>query len=108
MMPPEAVSRGGAESTPGADDALLETLRAKLYTAVVSDVLDRQGLLEQAMSARIRPIDPRMRLIGRAHTMLTADIYQQPAEPYQKEIAAVDALKSGDVMVAATNGSERT
>ncbi|MGH2618481.1 MAG: RraA family protein [Thermomicrobiales bacterium] len=134
-MPPEAVSRGVEESRSREEEAgggrreagvgarhavpspakasppsdeLLEALRTRLYTAVVSDVLDRQGLLDQAMSARIRPIAPGMRLIGRAHTMLTADIYQRPATPYEKEIAAVDALKPGDVMVAATNGSERT
>lgn len=87
---------------------LFELLRTQLYTSVVSDVLDRQGLLEQAMAARIRPIEPRMRLIGRAHTVLTADVYQRPENPYVKEIAAVDALQPGDVMVAATNGSERT
>src|SRR5918998_1556774 len=87
---------------------LLDVLRTRLYTAVVSDVLDRQGLLDQAMSARIRPLAPTMRLVGRAHTVLTADIYQRPANPYEKEIASVDSLKPGDVMVAATNGSERT
>jgi 4-hydroxy-4-methyl-2-oxoglutarate aldolase len=90
------------------DDALLDLLRTKLYTAVVSDVLDRQGFLDQAMAARIRPIEPRMRLVGRAHTVLSADVYQRPENPYTKEIAAVDALQPGDVMVAATNGSERT
>ena len=90
------------------DNALLDLLRTKLYTAVVSDVLDRQGFLEQAMAARIRPIEPRMRLVGRAHTVLSADVYQRPENPYITEIAAVDALKPGDVMVAATNGSERT
>jgi regulator of RNase E activity RraA len=90
------------------ENAPLRMLREHLYTAVVSDVLDRQGLLEQAMSARIRPLEPRMRLVGRAHTVLTADIYQRPANPYEKEIASVDSLKPGDVMVAATNGSERT
>jgi 4-hydroxy-4-methyl-2-oxoglutarate aldolase len=90
------------------DDALLDLLRTKLYTAVVSDVLDRQGFLEQAMAARIRPLEPRMRLVGRAHTVLSADVYQRPENPYVKEIAAVDALEPGDVMVAATNGSERT
>lgn len=107
-MPPDAESRGVEQLGSREDDALLEILRERLYTAVVSDVLDRQGLLEQAMSARIRPIEPRMRLVGRAHTVLTADIYQRPANPYQKEIAAVDTLKSGDIMVAATNSSERT
>ena len=89
-------------------EGFLSILRERLYTAVVSDVLDRQGLLDQAMSARIRPLEPRMRLVGRAHTVLTADIYQRPENPYEKEIASVDSLKPGDVMVAATNGSERT
>jgi regulator of RNase E activity RraA len=83
-------------------------MREKLYVAVVSDVLDHQGLLHQAMDARLRPIDPTMRVVGRAHTVLTADVYERPAEPYRLEIAAVDALKPGDAMVACTNGSERT
>src|SRR5918998_2864024 len=87
---------------------LLDVLRTRLYTAVVSDVLDRQGLLDQAMSARIRPIEPRMRLIGRAHPVLTADVYQRPEDPYQREIAAVDSLKPGDVMAGPPNGSEGT
>jgi regulator of RNase E activity RraA len=102
MMQPEAATDASQ------DDELLGVLRDRLYTAVVSDVLDRQGLLEQAMSARIRPIEPGMRLVGRAHTVLTADIYERPANPYEKEIAAVDSLEPGDVMVADTNGSERT
>lgn len=93
---------------PASEDQLLDLLRTRLYTAVVSDVLDKQGLLGQAMAARIRPIDPQMRLVGRAHTVLSADIYARPENPYIKEIAAVDALKPGDVTVAATNGSERT
>jgi regulator of RNase E activity RraA len=49
-----------------------------------------------------------MRVVGRAHTVLTADVYERPADPYRLEIEAVDALEPGDVMVACTNGSERT
>jgi 4-hydroxy-4-methyl-2-oxoglutarate aldolase len=90
------------------EDRLLAIMREKLYVAVVSDVLDHQGLIDQSMDARLRPIAPTMRVVGRAHTVLTADVYERPAEPYRLEIAAVDALKPGDVMVACTNGSERT
>lgn len=90
------------------EDALIQTIRNKLYTAVVSDVLDSQGYQEQAMAARLRPIAPGMRLAGRALTVLTADIYERLAEPYRLEIASVDALQPGDVLVASTNGSERT
>ncbi len=95
-------------SSVSSEAQLFELLHTRLYTSVVSDVLDRQGLLDQAMAARIRPIEPRMRLVGQAHTVLSADVYQRPENPYVKESAAVDAVKPGDVMVAATNGSERT
>jgi regulator of RNase E activity RraA len=102
------MTKSEADTNASQEDSLLDVLRDRLYTAVVSDGHDRQGLLEQAMRARIRPIEPGMRLVGRAHTVLTADIYERPANPYEKEIAAVDSLKPGDVMVADTNGSERT
>lgn len=89
-------------------DRLLDILRDELYVAVVSDVLDANGLLHQAMDERLRPLAPDMRLIGRAHTVLTTDVYERPAEPYRLEIESVDALKPGDVMVASTNHSHRT
>lgn len=90
------------------EDELIGVLRDQLYVAVVSDVLDSLGFLDQAMTANLRPIDPHMRVIGRAHTVLTSDIYERPKEPYRLEIESVDTLKPGDVMVACTNGSERT
>lgn len=89
-------------------DELIEIIRTKLYTAVVSDVLDRHGYLEQAMDARIRPIEPGMRVVGRAHTVLSADVYQRPANPYENEIAAIDAVTPGSCVVASTNQSTRT
>lgn len=90
------------------EDELLQIMRDSLYVAVVSDVLDTLGFLNQAMDHRLRPIEPRMRCAGRAHTVLTADVYERAAEPYVLEIESVDALQPNDVMVACTNGSERT
>lgn len=95
-------------STRTREDALLTTLREELYVPVVSDVLDAMGYLDQAMSADLRPLKPHMRVIGRAHTALTADVYERPEEPYRLEIESIDALEPGDVMVACTNGSQRT
>ena len=95
-------------STADRSNELLETIRTKLYTAVVSDVLDRHGYLEQAMDARIRPIAPGMRVVGRAHTTLSADVYQRSKHPYEKEIAAIDAVTPGSCVVASTNQSTRT
>jgi regulator of RNase E activity RraA len=96
------------ETVARTEDELIGILRDQLYVAVVSDVLDSLGFLDQAMTANLRPIEPHMRVIGRAHTVLTADIYERPQEPYRLEIESVDTLKPGDVMVACTNGSERT
>ncbi len=96
------------EGTTRTEDELIEILRHQLYVAVVSDVLDSLGFQEQAMTANLRPLEPHMRVIGRAHTMLTTDVYERPKEPYRLEIESVDTLQPGDVMVACTNGSERT
>ena len=93
---------------PTNEDQLLDTLREQLYVAVVSDVLDSMGYLDQAMRAELRPLEPHMRVIGRAHTLLATDVYERAEHPYDVEIDAVDALKPGDVMVACTNGSTRT
>lgn len=90
------------------EDHLLGILRDDLYVAVVSDVLDSIGLLNQALDERLRPLAPTMRLIGRAHTVMTADIFERADEPYRLEIEAVDALQPGDVMVGSTNRSQRT
>jgi regulator of RNase E activity RraA len=91
-----------------ADDQLLDQLRQKLYVSVVSDVLDAQGYYDQAMSARLRPLTPETRVVGRGHTVLTTDVFARPADPYRLEIEAVDALKPNDVMVAMTHDSQRT
>jgi len=95
-------------STDTREDQLLGVMREKLYVAVVSDVLDSLGYLDQAMSAELRPLEPHMRVIGRAHTLLATDVFERAENPYDVEIEAVDALKPGDVMVACTNGSTRT
>jgi regulator of RNase E activity RraA len=91
-----------------ADDQYLDQIRRKLYVSVVSDVLDAQGYYNQAMAARVRPLTPKSRVIGRAHTVLTTDVFARPADPYRLEIEAVDALKPNDVMVAMTHDSQRT
>lgn len=73
---------------------------ARLYTPVVADVLDRLGCREQAMRADIRPLFPEARAAGVARTVRTITPSEvAPAEPYKGEMAAVDALRPGDLMV---------
>lgn len=83
----------------------LALLEEKLYSAVIADILDDLGYRNQVMSHQIRPIDPDSKFAGRALTVLATDVYEIPAQPYQKELEAIDALGEGDVLVATTNGS---
>ena len=73
---------------------------ATLYTPVLADVLDRLGYREQAMLADIRPLFPGARAAGVARTVRTIPAPEvAPAEPYKLEMAAVDDLRPGDLMV---------
>jgi regulator of RNase E activity RraA len=87
---------------------LFDQLADELYTAVISDILDGLGFREQAMTADIRPVFGGAKLIGRAHTILSSDIYHTPPDPYALEIAAIDSVLENHVVVAATNKSTRT
>lgn len=91
-----------------AEAAAFDRLEEELYTAVVSDVLDQLGYRDQAMSADIRPVWAGARLVGRAHTVLSTDVYALPAAPYEMEIRAIDSVPANHVLVAATNKSTRT
>ena len=88
----------------GLDLALVERLD-RLYTAVVSDCLDRLGLRSCAMHPRIRPLFPRARAAGYAATVLCAQVDSVPERKedwYRGELEAIDALRPGEVMVVST------
>lgn len=85
-----------------------DVLQSELYTGVICDVLDSLGFSNQAMEADIRPVLPDVTLVGRARTALSVDVYEVLENCYEKEIAWVDSLQSGDVAVGCTNRSTRT
>jgi regulator of RNase E activity RraA len=99
----ETVTKQGAD---GSD--YLDVLAQQLYSAVLSDVLDALGRREQALAPRLRPVWSEAVLVGHAHTVLTVDIADVRPDPYRMEIEAVDTLRPGDVLVAATGPSTRT
>lgn len=81
-------------------------LSNQLYSAVLSDVMDKLGLMEQAMRPFVRPIDNSRVLMGRVRTGLFVDVYavQEGENPYKYEIELLDDLKPGDVPVLACGG----
>lgn len=86
---------------------IYRVLEEKLYTAVVSDVLDSLGYRDQVMRADLNPLLPGTVLAGRARTILAVDYYEPLEEPYAVEIQLVDSLVEGDVVVGGTNESVR-
>ena len=90
------------------DKELFDAMEQKLYSSVISDVLDKLGYREQAMRADINPMWPGAVVAGRAHTCLSVDVYEVKADHYAMEIEAVDTLKPNDVLVAGTNRSTET
>ena len=73
---------------------------ARLYTPVVADVLDRLGFRNQCLDSRVRPLWPGAKCAGFALTVQTVPAREAaPAAPYAGELAAVDSLQDGDVLV---------
>ncbi len=86
------------------DLTLIDRLE-RLHPAVVADCLDRQGIREQVLAPHIRPLDPAMRVAGFAATVHCIEVDAVPASRddwYRNELAAVDALEPGDVIVVST------
>ena len=75
--------------------ATLETL----YTAVVADVLDSLGYRRQTLDAEICAMTPTRRVCGRVFTAKAVAVDAIPDEPYKLEMAAIDSMQSGDVLV---------
>jgi 4-hydroxy-4-methyl-2-oxoglutarate aldolase len=91
------------------NDGFLDEVRRRLYSAVLSDVLDEFGLRDQAMSPRIRPLDDDVVLVGFARTGQFREVTEvTPGEnPYELEIRIIDELEPGEVVVFGCGGSER-
>jgi regulator of RNase E activity RraA len=83
-------------------------MKSKLYSAVISDVLDSIGYRHQTMDPAIRPLVHDMVVVGKAKTVMAADVSRMPQKPYEKLIEVLDQIEPGEVFVAALNGSNRS
>ncbi|MGA2664925.1 MAG: RraA family protein [Nitrososphaerales archaeon] len=82
---------------------IFDRMEAKLYSAVISDVLDDIGLRDHTLNDLIGPIRADMVLAGRAKPMLASRVFEVPDEPYKVMIKALDSIKPGEVPVMVTN-----
>jgi 4-hydroxy-4-methyl-2-oxoglutarate aldolase len=83
-----------------------EQLKLKLYSAVLSDVLDELGYRNQTLDSGLRPLDEQTIIIGRAFTVVAQKVFEVPKEPYKLQMEAVDAMKPEEVFVVTTGDSD--
>ena len=84
-------------------DPLLARLD-RLTVALAADVLDRLGHRAQVLSHRIRPVAGPEHLAGVAFPIAAEPDETILDNPYEHELAAVDAVPPGAVVVLATGG----
>jgi regulator of RNase E activity RraA len=91
------------------DPELFKLLKTELFTAVIGDVLDVMGLRRQFLPAGIAPLQPDMKIAGRAMPVLEADIFDDgrptsagplARKPFGLMLEALDDLKPGEVYIA--------
>jgi regulator of RNase E activity RraA len=86
----------------------LALVQQMLFTAVVCDALDAEGLPHQSPRVPLRPMTVVGLLAGRCKTTLWADMAHPDPQPYELELRAVDGCREGDVLIAAAGGSLRS
>ncbi len=88
------------------DDSVFDIMAETLYVAVISDILDSLGFRNQVLQPGVVPAhpDPSQVLVGRAATVLVGPQYEVVDQPYTNQIAAIDALQPGDVVVSGVGG----
>ena len=87
------------------DRALFAVIKKELYTAAVTDVMDKMGLRHQFLPPQIRPLKEDMILVGRAKTVQEADCCEEyiccrnEKKSFGFMFEALDSLTENDVYV---------
>lgn len=90
------------------DNELFKIAKKELFTALVGDILDKMGYLHQFLSPNIKPLRQDMVIIGRAMTVVEADVFTESAsqtnnpmmkKPFGIMFEALDSLKENEVYI---------
>ena len=85
---------------------ILPDCKSKLYSAVLSDILDSMGYLNQVLSLGIRPLDESSVLCGWARVGIYLPIYHDDdlVKVYENELKLIDSLQPDEVPVLICHG----
>ena|ERR1035437_10016682 len=97
------------------DKELFALAKQELFTALVGDVLDKLGFLHQFLPPQLKPLDPKMVIIGRAMPVLETDVFDEVVEdthnpimqkPFGIMFEALDSLKEDEVYICTGSSPE--
>jgi 4-hydroxy-4-methyl-2-oxoglutarate aldolase len=83
----------------------LPEIRQRLFTGVLSDVLDGLGHRNQVADLDLHHVVPGAPVVGRAQTARAVPVSEPPAEPYRHLLVAIDATTAERVLVLAAEAS---
>jgi regulator of RNase E activity RraA len=90
------------------DQELFRLMKEKLFSAVLGDIMDKEGFLHQFLPPSIHPLDNDMIVAGRAMTVLEADTFNEVStsgmnehlkKPFGLMFNALDDLKENEVYI---------
>lgn len=83
------------------DTTLFQRCKDTLFSAVIGDILDTLGYINQFLPQRIHPLREDMICVGRAMTVQEADCTGPLAKPFGKMLEALDCLKENEIYICA-------
>ena len=84
---------------------MFQTIRKELFTALVGDVMDAEGMTHQFLPPEIKPLREDMIILGRAMPVLEADCsgeeiaHERKKRPFGLLFEALDDLKPGEIYI---------
>ncbi|RQO70192.1 dimethylmenaquinone methyltransferase [Pedobacter sp. KBW06] len=92
---------------PTSEEELIASIKAELFTAVIGDIMDKLGFLNQFLPPQVQPLRSDMLIVGKAMPVLEADVVESAEQgnnpvlqkPFGLMLEALDDLKKNEVYI---------
>ena len=92
---------------PASEEELIASIKEELFTAVIGDVMDKLGFLNQFLPPQVQPLRNDMVIVGKAMPVLEADVIDTVEQgsnpilqkPFGLMLEALDDLKRNEVYI---------
>ena len=92
---------------PNSEEELIASIKAELFTAVIGDIMDKLGFLNQFLPPQVQPLRNDMVIVGKAMPVLEADVIDSADQgnnpvlqkPFGLMLEALDDLKKNEVYI---------